>query len=218
MKEHRNVGFMQSLAGLSQIAEQVQEATVQLQRITRKPYELLPSGILIVEPHPGLLKARALLLSAADCYLAITNVRVPGTELAGIQVKVAILSQSLGKETLASLAQDVRVYWPCAHILIFGTPSTDFEDSLYDTTISHRCRPEELLDALFRLSEGSQDSDKDSSDSPEDGSLMLPAINGSILRHVPTESDPTKQIESNSIPPPSGGGFPSGESHASSLP
>ena len=79
---------------------------MQLQQITKKPYELLPSGILIVEPHPGLLAARALLLSAADCYLAVLNVSAPGNELAGSQVKVAILSQSLGRETLASLAQD----------------------------------------------------------------------------------------------------------------
>jgi hypothetical protein len=191
---------------------------MQLQRIKTKSYELLPSGILIVEPHPGLLAARALLLSAADCYLAIVSVRVTGTELADTQVKVAILSQSLGKETLASLAQDVRVHWPRAHILIFGTPSADFEDSLYDTAINHRCRPEELLDALFRVSDGSQDSGRDSPTSLEDGSLMLPAINGHILRYVPTESDPTKQIESNSVPPGGGVGFPSGESHTANTP
>jgi hypothetical protein len=117
-----------------------------------------------------------------------------------------------------SLAQDVRVYWPRAHILIFGTPSADFEDSLYDTAINHRCRPEELLDALFRLSDGSQDSGRDSPTSLEDGSLMLPAINGHILRYVPTESDPTKQIESNSVPPGGGVGFPSGESHTANTP
>ena len=166
---------------------------MQLQRITKKPYELLPSGILIVEPHPGLLAARALLLSAADCYLAIVNVRVPGTELAGTHVKVAILSQSLGNETLMCLAQDVRLHWPRAHILIFGTPSEDFEETLYDTTINHRCRPEELLDALFRLSEGFQDSGRDSLASLEDGSLILPAMHRNILHYVPTESDPTKR-------------------------
>jgi len=191
---------------------------MQLQQITKKPYELLPSGILIVEPHPGLLAARALLLSAADCYLAVLNVSAPGNELAGSQVKVAILSQSLGRETLASLAQDVRLYWPRAHILIFGIPSADFEDALYDTAINHRCRPEELLDALFRLSEVSQNSWRDTPTSLEDGSLKLPAIKGHISRYVPTESDPTKQIESNSVPPVSGDGFPSGEAHTANIP
>jgi hypothetical protein len=185
---------------------------MQLQKITKRAYELLPSGILIVEPHPGLLAARALLLSAADCYLAVLNVRAPGTELAGTQVKVAILSQSLGGETLESLAQDVRVYWPQAHILIFGTPSVDFADALYDTTINQHCRPEELLDALFRLSEVSQDSRKDSSTSLEDGTPKRPAINGNILRYVPSESDPTKQIESYSVPPAGARDLPSGES------
>jgi hypothetical protein len=209
---------MRRLAGFLREHEYVREATMQLQRITKKPYELLPSGILIVEPHQGLLKARALLLSAADCYLAMMNVRVPGTELAGTQVRVAILSQTLGNETLMCLAQDVRVHWPRAHILIFGTPSVDFEEALYDSTINHRCRPEELLDALFRLSEGYPDPGRNSPASLEDGSLVPPAMHGNILHYVPTESDPTKQIESNSVPPPSGGGFPSGESHTASLP
>jgi len=68
---------------------------MELQRLTIKPYELVPSGILIVDPQPGLLAARALLLSAANCYLAIVNVHMPRTELAATQVKVSILSQSL---------------------------------------------------------------------------------------------------------------------------
>lgn len=78
---------------------------MQLKRISRKPYELLPSGILIVEPHPGLLAARALPLSAADCYLAIVNISTPKAALVLPQVKVAILSQHLGQVTLASLTK-----------------------------------------------------------------------------------------------------------------
>ena len=189
-----------------------------MQLVSKRSFELLPSGILIVEPHPGLLAARALLLSAADCYLAMVTVPKPEAALAVPEVSVAILSLSLGKETLTSLAQDIRIYWPWAHILIFGTPFTDFEDTLYDTSIDQRCRPEELLDALFRFSMGSRDSGRESPTSLKDGCLMLPAINGRILRYVPTESDPTKRIEPNSVPPTSGDGFPSGESHIANTP
>lgn len=39
------------------------------QIITHSPYSLLPSGILIVEPHEGLLAARTMLLAAADYYV-----------------------------------------------------------------------------------------------------------------------------------------------------
>lgn len=38
---------------------------MQLQQITAKPDAFLPSGVLIVEPHPGLLNVRTLLLAAA---------------------------------------------------------------------------------------------------------------------------------------------------------
>ena len=126
---------------------------MQLQKTGLKQYALLPSGILIVEPNPGLLATRAQLLLAADYFVAASNEAVPAAGLQVMDIRVVILSQSLGDATVRTLAQEIRLYYPNAQILIFGAPLT-LEEQLYDEAIDHHCRPEQLLDALFRLTRG----------------------------------------------------------------
>jgi hypothetical protein len=45
-----------------------------LQVLNPFPYTFLSSGILIVEPHEGLLTARSMLLAAADHYVGVSKV------------------------------------------------------------------------------------------------------------------------------------------------
>jgi hypothetical protein len=124
---------------------------LELQKIGSKGYAFLPSGILIVEPDPGLLSARVLLLTAAERYVSVSSVAVAGSELEEIKVSAAVLSQSLGESTLTILAQDVRVLWPNAPILILGRNGLNLDGQLFDEAIDRCCRPEELLNSLFRL-------------------------------------------------------------------
>ena len=164
---------------------------MQLQQVSTKPYAPLPSGVLIVEPHPGILAARTLFLAAADCYLAVSNEDQPVPQTPDLEVNVAILSQSFGKSTLASLARGVRTRWPVARIMIFGNAGLDIEDDLYDVAIDEHCRPEALLDALVQLSNHVR-ARYGSANWLLEGDVGLPTeIEGQQPRRIPPESDPS---------------------------
>jgi hypothetical protein len=163
---------------------------MQIQQVTSRPYVLLPSGVLIVEPHLGLLAARTLFLAAADCYLAVSSESKPAASVPDLEVNVAILSQSLGKSALASLAEGVRARWPVARIMIFGNAGLDIDDHLYDAAVDEHCRPEALLDALLHLSNDARSRsvrylllDGDGGNPPE--------LSEPLPRRIPAESDPS---------------------------
>ena len=184
---------------------------MQLQRTNPRQYAFLPSGILIIEPNPGLLATRAQLLSAADYYVAASNAAGPETGLSETDVKVAILSQSLGDSTVRKLAQEVRLYYPDAQILIFGMSSLNLDDQLYDEAIDLHCRPEQLLDALFRLTkDGSRGS---TVFRPRIGpqSLSLSGLGCLSLHRSPPESDPSKERKSADEKRPTGRDVPADE-------
>lgn len=182
---------------------------MQLQRTVSKQYAFLPSGILIVEPNPGLLAARAQLLSAADYYIAASNEAVSATGLQETDVRVAILSQSLGNSTLRTLSQEIRLYYPNARILVFGMPSLNLEDQLYDEAIDHHCRPEQLLDALFRLTRRFSERRAGLPLRIGPQSLSLSGLGWVSLHKEPQESDPSKETVLETSP--SGRDVPSDE-------
>jgi hypothetical protein len=170
---------------------------VQLQRTGTKNYALLPPGILIVDPNPTSLAARAMLLQAADGYSAATSEKVTGAFLQDASVKIAILSESLGQVAAEGWALKIRFSWPNARILILGEAETILGDSLFDEAIDHRCRPEQLLEALFRLG-------RNSHGQPEvkGGRLGSESTSVARLRFVspkglPAESDPSKHATRN---------------------
>jgi hypothetical protein len=171
---------------------------VQLQRTSTKNYALLPPGILIVDPNPISLAARASLLQAADGYSAATGEADTGGFLEDTSVKVAILSESLGQAAAEGWALKIRMSWPNARILILGEAEMILKDSLFDESIDHRCRPEQLLDALFRLRRnrrGPQD--------VQQGRLGSDSASLARLRFVSpkglsTKSDPSKRAKVSS--------------------
>ncbi|WP_157478319.1 hypothetical protein [Granulicella tundricola] len=184
---------------------------MKLQRSISKLFKLLPSGILIVEPNPGLLAARVLLLSAADSYVAASNEVPPATDLQKTDVKVAVLSLSLGKPTLSKLAQEVRLYYPGARILIFGNSELDLDDQLYDETIDRHCRPEQLLDVLFRLARESSHQSIAYRLRIGAEALSLKGFGWVSSHRRPLESDPSKEAVSASADSPTGVDFPADE-------
>jgi hypothetical protein len=165
---------------------------MKLQLVTHSPYTFLPSGILIVEPHKGLLAARTMLLAAADYYVGVsgsTGTEVPEGRSEGYEVAVAILSESLGYTILTSTARAVRERWRYARILILGRGKSAIEDYLYDARIDHKARPEDLLAALMMLSEDPWNQRVRPAKLLTEGKYRLP--NGGI--NYIAESDPTKR-------------------------
>ena len=163
------------------------------QIITHSPYTLLPSGILIVEPHEGLLAARTMLLAAADYYVgevALNGAETCKTGNGQYDVAVAILSESLGCLLLSATARVVRERWPYARILIFGQDSASIEDNLYDSRIDHKARPEDLLSALLALSEDPWNQRAKPQGTITNGKARIPI---SSVYDI-AESDPTKRL------------------------
>ena len=165
-----------------------------LQNVTHSPYTFLPSGILIVEPHEGLLAARTMLLAAAHYYVGVSG--STGTEASqgrseGYEVAVAILSESLGHRTLSATAQVIRERWPRARILIFGRTRAAIEDNLYDARIDHKASPEDLLAALVVLSEDPWSQRARPAKILTNGRARF-GMHG--MNHI-AESDPTKRHE-----------------------
>ena len=164
-----------------------------LQVLALLPYTYLPSGILIVEPHEGLLAARSMLLGAAGRNADLPVV----SELQGsgeCNVAFALLSESLGYAVLSQTARLIRKNWPRARILIIGRSRAAIDDQLYDARIEQPPRPEELLAALLMLAEY-----------PRNQCATPPAIItddriGRLLNGTGApakdESDPTKRLTS----------------------
>ena len=184
---------------------------MQLQRTNPRQYAFLPSGILIIEPNPGLLATRAQFLSAADYYVAASNETGPEIGLSETDVKVAILSQSLGDSTVNRLAQEVRLYYPDAQILIFGMSSLKLDDQLYDEAIDLHCRPEQLLDVLFRLTKDRSRRSPAFRARIGPQSLSLSGLGWLSLHRSPPESDPSKESESADEKRPTGRDVPADE-------
>ena len=187
---------------------------MQLQRANSKHYAFLPSGILIVEPNAGLLAARAQLLLAADYYVAASHDAMQTAGLSEMDVKVAILSQSLGEPTVRMLAQEIRLYYPNAQILIFGKSSLTLDDQLYDEAIVYDCRPEQLLEALSRLKQNSSRRPNVTNSKIGPQRLSLSGLGWYSLHRVPPESDPSKEPASSEPEEnlPSGRDVPADES------
>ena len=114
---------------------------MQLQKTHSKLYSLLPSGTLIVEPNTELLAVRSSLLTAADQYLAALNATIACEALQQIEVRLAVLSQSLETPMLTTLAEEIRMCWPNAGILIIGRSGLALDEQLYDESIELRCAP-----------------------------------------------------------------------------
>lgn len=164
-----------------------------LQVLKPFPYTLLPSGILIVEPHAGLLTARSMLLAAADYYVDVSAYSEQEVEKNNeCEVSIAILSESLGRAVLIGTAEIVRRSWPHARILIFGSSRDAIEDNLYDARIDHRARPGELLAALLMLTEYPRNQKATPAAIWADGRVGR-LLNGGAASRV-VESDPTKRL------------------------
>jgi hypothetical protein len=143
--------------------------------------------ILLVEPDITVLSAEALLLTnsnycvtTAFSQLEIFLLRDIGT------IALAIVSASLGRCLLRSVAEGVRKQWPLARILVLGHAASVLEDNLYDEEIDPYPQPKQLLDDLEKLYKGSWNQRSNTLD--WDASRSLPHVAPSSLR----ESDPTK--------------------------
>ena len=166
---------------------------MKLKLLSSCPYTFLPSGILIVEPHEGLLTARSMLLAAADYYVGVSACSDTKAEQSEeCEVAIAILSESLGRAVLSETAEIVRRNWPRARILVFGSSLAALEDHLYDARMDRRARPEELLAALLMLTEYPRNQKATPGPLLPDGRVDR-LLHGGATGRV-AESDPTKRL------------------------
>lgn len=184
---------------------------MQLQRSGCKHFAFLPSGILVVEPNPALLTARVQLLLAADYFVATSNHALPASEMQRIDVRVAVLSENLGILAVVKLAQEVRLFYPGAAILIVGPGSPEIDEQFYDEAINSNCRPDQLLSVLFRLTRQSSDQLVPSSGRGGSHPRSLAGLDWMSLHNGPAESDPSKEPISDTDKPATGFDVPADE-------
>jgi hypothetical protein len=110
--------------------------------------------VLLVEPDQDLLASRAVLLTSSNYLVATASSHGEIFDLRRMtEIHLAVLSDTLGRSGLCSVAQDVREQWPSARILVLGTAQLVLEDHLYDEAVDHGFQAKKLLDTLARLSE-----------------------------------------------------------------
>jgi hypothetical protein len=114
------------------------------------PTEL--SSILLVESDPELRDARRLLLGflrhpvlAVGAYMDVCQLPTDSN-----CCLVAVDINPSEHEALR-IAVHVRRTWPGAKILLLGSPSQDFDDPLYDDSVSPSCNPAGVIETAKRL-------------------------------------------------------------------
>lgn len=107
------------------------------------------------------------------------------------------MNETLGLEALQKLAPEIRLYWPKVSIVLFGRGELILDDRLYDVSIDHQCRPDELLNMLHTLMKMKRCATESSRLRIGSSPNGLHELEGMSVRSVPPESDPSKQ----SIPP-----------------
>lgn len=150
--------------------------------------------ILLVEPDISTLSTEALLLTNSD--YCVTTAFSP-LEIFLLRdtasIALAILSASLGRYTLRSVAEAVRKQWPLARILVLGQAGSVLEDHLYDEEIDPYPEPKQLLDDLDRLYNGSWNRHSNTLDwdSGRSGLQISRSVTQEAIRVKPLLSDST---------------------------
>jgi hypothetical protein len=121
----------------------------------RVPPEL--ASVLLVEADPELRSSRRLLLgSMQHPVLAVSGYREVCCLPADSNCRLVVISLRPSEREAQRIANHVRRIWPAAKILLFGLPSQDFDDPLYDESVETLWSPSVVIKTALRLIEATQ--------------------------------------------------------------
>lgn len=121
----------------------------------RVPPEL--ASVLLVEADPELRSSRRLLLgSMQHPVLAVSGYREVCCLPADSNCRLVVIGLRPSEREAQRIANHVRRIWPAAKILLFGLPSQNFDDPLYDDSVEILGNPSVAIKTALRLIEATQ--------------------------------------------------------------
>jgi hypothetical protein len=122
--------------------------------------ELVPpelASVLLVEADPELRSSRRLLLgSLQHPVLAVSGYREVCCLPAGNNCRLVVIGLRPSEREAQRIANHVRRIWPAAKILLFGMPSQNFDDPLYDDSVETLWNPSAVIKTALRLIEATR--------------------------------------------------------------
>ncbi len=110
------------------------------------------SSILLVESNPELRESRRLLFGALrHPVLAVSAYTEVCALPADSNCALVAIDITPNEHEACRIATHARRTWPRAKILLLGEPSEDFDDPLYDDSVSPCCNPSGIVEAANRL-------------------------------------------------------------------
>lgn len=124
---------------------------------TARDEEWIPpelSSVLLVEADPELRSSRRLLLgSLQHPVLAVSGYREVWDLPPDSNCRLVVLDLRPSEREAQRIANHVRRTWPAAKILLFGIPSQNFDDPLYDDSVETVWNPSVVIKTALRLIE-----------------------------------------------------------------
>jgi hypothetical protein len=114
-----------------------------------------PAPILLVETNPELRSSRGLLLGFLQHpVLAVSGYQEVTCLSGAIGCCLVAINLSPSEQEAQRVAFHTRKIWPRAKILLFGEPSQNFDDPLYDDSVLWN--PSVVIETALRLIEATQ--------------------------------------------------------------
>jgi hypothetical protein len=115
------------------------------------------ASVLLVEADPELRSSRRLLLSSLQHpVLAVSGYREVCCLPADSNCRLVVIDLRPSEREAQRIAIHVRRIWPAAKILLFGMPSQNFDDPLYDDSVGTLWNPSVVIKTALRLIEATQ--------------------------------------------------------------
>lgn len=115
------------------------------------------ASVLLVEADPELRSSRQLLLgSLQHPVLAVSGYREVCCLPPDSNCRLVVIDLHPSEREAQRIANRVRRIWPAAKILLFGIPSQNFDDPLYDDSVETVWNPSVVIKTALRLIEATQ--------------------------------------------------------------
>jgi hypothetical protein len=115
------------------------------------------ASVLLVESDPEIRSSGRLLLgSMQHPVLAVSGYREVCCLPADSNCRLVVIGLRPSEREAQRVANHVRRIWPAAKILLFGLPSQNFDDPLYDDSVDALWNPSAVIKTALRLIEATQ--------------------------------------------------------------